>query len=212
MTTRYLIGITTGRSGSKSFAEFLNNQKDIHFSHEGCKLTFWPIFDTYKEALLHLTSRDAPIVGDISPFWVNYLDRLEDDIPGYRVIWLERGNLDQVVTSYDSYKKYDFSTNPFGLFPVFEEKYSREAVRRTVYLMNFLCECAEMQLGDRMAKVKMSDLNFESFQKNLLNWIGIPGEDHVYGMPRKNLRCDLVKKYKQDKKDFDRRMSMGLMT
>lgn len=200
---KYLIGITPGRSGSKSFAQFMDNQKDVSFTHEGCYVGFWPIFDTYPGALNELKKREGKIVGDISPFWVMYLDRIVRDLgrANVRILWLDRGNLDQVATSFDAYKRFDVyhPDGAFGAYPVHEKRYSRDAILRTVQLVDWLCDCAESQFGDIMAYWEMKELNKESAQRAFLNWLGIPEEDHVYGMPRTNLRHDRAKQIKEDR-------------
>lgn len=206
-TVKFIIGITTGRSGSMSLAHFLNKQPDIKFSHEGLKLPFWPIFDLYPQALKTLREglKDSPIVGDISPMWVNYLDRFVRDVgrDNVKIIWLDRGSPGQVVTSFDSYKRYEKHSprGAFGMYPILERKYSRDALRRTVDLMEWLISCCEMQFGDIMAKWEMKDLNDKDAQKNLLHWLGIPTERHVYGMERTNIRHDLVKKFRKNKNE-----------
>jgi hypothetical protein len=197
---KYIIGITTGRSGSMSFAEFLNQQPGVNFSHELCGLAFWPIFDTYPRALSVLQSRPGEVVGDISPMWIMYLDRIVRDVgrDNIKIIHLDRGNPQQVATSFDSYKRYEKTpyNGAFGKYPVMERKYSRQAIDRSVDLVLWLIDCAEKQFGDIMAHVMMKDLNSKSMQESLLDWLEIPTDGRIYGMPRKNLRVELVKKFR----------------
>lgn len=199
----YLIGLTTGRSASKSLATFLDNQKHVNFSHEACGIPFWPCMNLYYTAVEKLKQRakdtELKIIGDISPMWVMYVDRLVEDLD-CRFIWIERGNLDQVVTSFDSYKRYERlpeKSTWWGNYPVFDKKYSVEAVRKAIYLTDWMLRCAEAIWGDRMAKLNMVDLNKQHTQVNLLNWLGIPEEDHVLGVTRENLRVDMVKNFKK---------------
>jgi len=197
----YLIGITPGRSGSKSFAQFMDKQKDCSFSHEGCQLGFWPIFDTYPRALKTLKEKEGKIVGDIAPFWVMYLDRVVRDLgrANVRIVWLTRANTGQIVTSFDAYKKFDIyhPKGAYGQYPIHEKKYSRDAIARTVDVVNWLCYCAESQFGDIMAYWEMHELNKRANQRAFLKWLGIPEEDHVYGMDRVNVRSDRIRLQKE---------------
>lgn len=202
-TPLLLIGLTTGRAGSKSLASFLDKQPGIDFTHEGYILPFWPVFDTYEFAHDGLKRRlDTPgalIVGDISPYWVNYADRIVKDFDNVKFLRLDRENPDQVVTSFDAYKRYEEQAEWWGNYPILDKHYSVEAIRRTIKLMLWLLGCCEAQWGHNMAGVMMHHLSDQRTQKGILDWLKYPEEGRVYGMPRENLRVDMIKRFKSER-------------
>ena len=89
---RIVIGLGTGRCGTRSLAKFLT-QNGVKATHERYKL-FW---NPEKE------SRWGKIIGRIEPdvayYWLNYVDLIIDRYPGAKFICLKRKK-EAVIASY----------------------------------------------------------------------------------------------------------------
>ena len=148
----------------------------------------------YRDAIDKIMSYDAPIVGEIAPQWVMYIDRIIEDFPNTKFIWLSRRNQQEVAKSFYSYLQHSnkrelFLDDAHGWYPVQEEEFSLQAIYRTVKRYEWLCRTAEQFWADgkRMFRVYMDDLNDEASQKAILKWIGAeePWDLH---MPHVNKR------------------------
>jgi hypothetical protein len=193
-----VIAYGTGRCGSKSLAAFLNRQQSVEFTHEMTNLAFWPMMGEYRRAVDQVMDYDAPIVGDISPQWVMYLDRLVYDFPSVKFIWLSRNNLPEVAKSFYAYLQHSnkhelFRGDCHGWYPVQSQEFSVENIYRTLLRYDWVCKMAEQTWGhNRMMKISMNDLNNETAQKAILSWIGAE-EPWSLHMPHINKRDWKVK-------------------
>lgn len=194
MGKRVIIGFGTGRCGTKSLAEFLNQQQYVECKHEEV-VPFDPQWGNYMDCLTYLLKSDYPYVGNISVAWLNYVDRLIIDIPDLRLICLDRGNPKAVVDSFHSYcKNADFRRSGkdlYGVFPVLEKEYSRWAIQRTVDRYLWLQEILLAEYP--ILHILTSQLNEEPIQELILDHCGIPDEYRVYGMKTLNKRGDMGK-------------------
>ncbi|MHA2264955.1 MAG: hypothetical protein ACXAEN_21390 [Candidatus Thorarchaeota archaeon] len=192
---RVVIGFGTGRCGSKSLAEFLNQQDLVNCNHEGM-IPFDPQWDGYMSALDLLLRRDAPIVGNISAAWVNYVDRLIMDVPDLRLILLDRADREHVVKSFDSYlsKQLKGQADLRSVYPIFRKRYSTAAIHDAVDRYIYKTVVLTKVFKDQILVVKTLRLSEEITQKRILQFIGIPQEDWVLGMPWENKNKDMSRK------------------
>lgn len=97
----YVIGITTGRAGSKSLAYLLNNCQETDIAHEwvsfwkrhriGKFLLPWKFdYDSINERIDYLKSLDGLLVGDVAFYYLNYISYLEKHLYPLKVIYLYR--------------------------------------------------------------------------------------------------------------------------
>lgn len=196
-----VIGYGTGRCGSKSLAAFLNRQRDIHFTHEAVDISYWPLRTTYRDSIAKLMEYDSPIIGDIAPQWINYLDRLVEDFPSVKFIYMSRGDIQEVTKSFYSYLKYSnkrelFGDECHGWYPVQEEDFSIEAIHRSIKRYEWLARVAIHYFSSRIFIINTKDLNKESVQTSLLDWLGAE-KPYNLGMPHVNKRDYMIKKAKE---------------
>lgn len=192
-----ILGIGTGRNGSKSLAEFLNNQPDINFTHEKCELAMDSVLCTFAPAVDRLGNLDigTRYYGDISPFWIYYMGEFMTLFPSTRIIWLRRQPIGDVINSYYSYMKLTAQGDQhpkYGWYPVGEEKFSHAAISRAVKKNEWLNEVAARLWPERVLELRTDQLNIEECQYQVLDWLGIPENRHVYGMPHLNKRQERV--------------------
>lgn len=97
---KLIFGIGTGRCGTVSLCELLNNQKDSNFTHEERPLLPWNgsnrnLDDKIKEIL----SRKENYVGDIAFYYLPYIEYILKKHPQTKIICLKRDK-QEVVKSY----------------------------------------------------------------------------------------------------------------
>jgi len=90
---RLLIGLGTGRSGSTSLTKLWRNQKNCYCSHEHPPRLSWkvniPRFEFHRRRIAILQS-SYKFVGDVSHWWLPYIDRVIENFNNVRVIVLKR--------------------------------------------------------------------------------------------------------------------------
>lgn len=196
--SKLLIGIGTGRNGSKSLAHFLNAQPRINFTHEECALAMDSVLCTFPKALSTLEGLqgdDYLYHGDIAPFWIYYMGELITLYPDVRIIWLRRKPIGSVIQSFFSYIRIAASQDQFpkyGWYPIGEEKFSHAAISRAVKKNEWLNEVCARMYPDNVLELRTDQLNIEECQYQVLDWLGIPVGEHVYGMPHLNKREERV--------------------
>lgn len=193
MKKRFVIGITTGRCGSMSFAKFMNNQKNTTFTHEKMDVTMWPLFGGYTRAMNHLKGYGGKFVGDISPGWASWAVYLLRYHPDSKIVWLHRDK-EEVVDSFIRQKEsrpqwftsFDGPDGYMGAYPVQELEYSRDAVRRCIDRTYWLCKSFRTLYPEHVYLIDMYSLNDHEQQYELLSWIGYRDRDMVLGMTHEN--------------------------
>jgi len=193
---RLVIGFGTGRCGTKSLAAFLNQQHDITCTHEEV-IVYDPQYCNYFAAIdMLMRGKDSPIMGDVSVGWLNYIDRIMIDFPRAKFICLDRGSVDEVVESFDSYLRkaaiVEVSHDLRAIYPIHERKYSKEAVRRSVdrYLWK---QQVLLDMHPSILKVPTNLLSTKTAQMAILDHIGISRGAQERGMPWINKREDMGK-------------------
>jgi len=188
-----VIAYGTGRCGSKSLAAFLNRQLDIEFTHEKAAIPFWPIRGGYREAVDSVMQYDAPIVGDVSPQWLMHINRLVEDFPNVKLIYLTRNNPQEVAKSFYSYLQHSnkrelFEDDCHGWYPVQERFFTVEAIHRSVIRYEWLAQVVQSYWGlNRLFNLTTESLNDETVQRTLLEWLGSEEPYDLY-MPHINKR------------------------
>ena len=196
----YVLGIGTGRTGSQSFAAFMNQQKNCTFTHEGMDLTMLPLFQPYKRAMKKLNGYGGKWKGDISPGWSVWAPALLDARPdNVRIVWLVR-DLDEVAQSFYNQKtkkmpNWLLAGNKLpggflGMYPVLEKEFSLEAIKRCVERWYWMSQSIMTIYPDHTFVYHYKDLNSVEEQAKFLDWLGMRRRDWVLGMPR----VDEVKK------------------
>jgi len=189
---RIVVGFGTGRCRSRSLAAFLDQQNDITCTHERM-IPFDPQWGNYIPSLDLLCRTDAPIVGNISAGWINYIDRLIMDIPDLKLILLDRADKEAVVKSFDSYlrKQLRGQQDLTSVYPIFDRRYTTGAIDAAVSRYIYKTVVLTRVYPDSILVVKTDRLNDRITQDRILQYIGIPVGDRIYGMPELNKRADM---------------------
>lgn len=212
MKQSIILGIGTGRCGSRSLAEVLNQQPDVRVTHELLPLLPWHAGDARRVIACRFArfrrERSAPIVGDVASFYLPYLEdafALELDL---RVICLERP-CEEVVRSFCNWLDHvhPLPTNHWArspadgwyhepiwtrIFPHYETQEREAGIRR--YWNEYKTRIAALaqQFPDNVRVFPTADvLNSEAHQREMLAFVGIPHDQqvlvlgtHVHGSPQ----------------------------
>ncbi|SHE35525.1 Sulfotransferase domain-containing protein [Fodinibius roseus] len=97
---KLVFGIGTGRCGTVSLCELLNNQKDSNFTHEEKPVLPWirSIRDL-DDKIKRILSRKEHYVGDIAFYYLPYIEYILANYPQTKIICLKRDR-QEVVKSY----------------------------------------------------------------------------------------------------------------
>src|SRR5262245_3459710 len=96
---RLILGIGTGRCGTRSLALLLNRQPGAKITHEDYPLLPWrdPRPSAIAQRLKKLARRKTPITGDVASFYLPYVEHAVAIAPDIRIVCLERPK-EEVVT------------------------------------------------------------------------------------------------------------------
>jgi len=208
-TGQLVIGIGTGRCGTVSLAQLLNAQPDARVTHESepwlpwrkehasaserafMKRT-WGIFDpvdVYAQKVQRFAERldEYSLVGDVAFFWLPYVDALRVDFPDVKVVGLWRDKESYIESAW---RKTGGDQGPnfwdcplcesWSLtFPQYRGVPKRDAIEMYWEDYRRWIDCNADYV------MRMDDLNDETKQDDLFNFLGI--DSHVHQFERFNV-------------------------
>ena len=203
---QFVLGIGTGRCGTKSLAVLLDAQKDVTVYHEladrstirhyGDKILPW--IPDYNKAILRLDSlRRIPgrVVGDVAFYYLNYIYFFKEHLPNLKIIVMEREK-DKVVSSYIaktpgrnhwcSYESECWKSGRYHedrwdkAYPKIDyAKTKEEAIGIYWELYKKRVDALELEFKDDIIRINVNDLNKETTQEKLFNFIGLDNWKHI---------------------------------
>jgi len=183
---RLIIGLATGRCGTKSLATLLNIQKGVEFYHELCRLP-WNVDKDRMSRVFDLFESydDSIILGDIGPWYVKYVGYLLERF-GSRVKFVHMFREDQaVIQSYlkkvkigNHWTASDSEYMAENAKPsVFDECYPKYDEPKELAIASFvrthheLCEKIELKIPLQYKRFEMNLFKSESLQKELFRFV-----------------------------------------
>lgn len=183
-----VLGVGTGRCGTKSLTKLLGIQKGTYATHErfgprvrwNCPSNLWP-----KRIWKDSKRNDHNVVADIDFKWTahigTYLSWAEEEGREIRIVGLKR-NVDDTVDSYDKWKPNSDHWSFHGYretlpdewdkcYPCFETDSKREGIRKFWHLTYNIIEDFE-ETSDMVRCFPMQYLNTEEGVRSILNFIG----------------------------------------
>lgn len=214
-TKKVILGIGTGRCGTVSLSNLLNKQQNSSFSHE-LKIRIekkedynqplpWEndelAFNSAWNSILHY---NGEYVGDVSMFWLPYLERLFLKSEDLKVICLQREK-QGVVKSYmkktegrNHWIEHDgkyWDICPWDKsYPNFKVKDKEEALNLYWDYYYHLVEELIKKFPDRIKVFQMTDLNNKQKIEKLLSFAGFKDKNIITN----------IKKNKIERNIFDR--------
>jgi len=185
---RLVIGLGTGRCGTKTLAALLNMQAGAHVTHElfAHNLT-WEIAAGFVLAMeREFRDNDFRLFGDVALNWLPYAMLFVNR--ELRPIVLQRDRAATVESLLRRAGDRDWwrrgvteDADWFQAMPTYNNTMTkREAVER--YYDEYYAECRELQdvFGDRLLWVRTEDLSSEQEQRRILAHVGYePGEMRI---------------------------------
>src|SRR5436190_139669 len=118
---RIILGMGTGRCGTRTLATLLNRQPDSQVTHEEYPLLIWrsPRRENLVARLQRLLkSRQTSVVGDVASFYLPYAAAAIDFDPGIRIACLQRPRA-EVIHSFCQWidKVHPLPTNHWAQRP-----------------------------------------------------------------------------------------------
>lgn len=102
MDKKVIIGLGSGRCGTKSLSHLFDSQPDSSFTHEALPMP-WnrnPA-DAQPEMFRRLFERDAKYIGDSGYYWINYVGDMIDVKPDAKFICLQRDRQEVIESMWD---------------------------------------------------------------------------------------------------------------
>lgn len=97
---KIVFGVGTGRCGTVSLCELLNNQIGANFTHEDKQELPWKFSrEIIDRKLQDISSREGKYVGDVAFYYLPYVEHILEKYPEAKFLYLERSK-DEVVRSY----------------------------------------------------------------------------------------------------------------
>ena len=204
---QYIIGLGTGRCGSKSLAYLLNHQDNVSFYHEmqddycirhtGDKILPW--YPDYRKATLKVKSLrliSGSIVGDIAPYYLNYVYFMIDKLKNVKFIVMERDK-ESVVKSYiaktplknhwcsydsdcwqsDRYRK-DRWDKAYPNIDYAKSKAEAIGIYWDIYKLRI--NAYKKEFPDKFLVINVYDLNSRETQNKIFDYIGLESHNRVY--------------------------------
>ena len=180
MEKRLVIGIGTGRCGTKTLAALLNMQEGAMVSHEmfGSNLTWKPDPIFIEAVEWKFAEGSNRLFGDVALNWLPYVMMFSSK--ELRPIVLQRDRRSTVKSLLNRAGDRDWwrrgvteDADWFKAMPTYNDTMTkREAVER--YYDEYYAECMELQdiFGDRLLWVRTEDLSSEAEQRRILAHVG----------------------------------------
>jgi hypothetical protein len=222
MAPRIVIGLGSGRCGTKSLAHLLNLQERAHVEHERHGPVPWHgaealIADSLKELL----ALDADLVGDVGFYYLPYVERILSRYPTVRFVCLQRPKRATVA----SYMKKSKGRNPWmehdgcewkhdgwdASFPKSALRLDQDAVRFSPserkrfaldqYWDEYYDRAQQLQREhpEAFRIVPMTALNSTKGQDEILAFVGVPEGRRTSMSVRLNTRWQETARYWQGK-------------
>lgn len=105
-----VIGLGTGRCGTRSLSQLLNAQKGCYCSHEGIELSWDPDLLAFWRLLYRLinvelagpTSKGLKVTADVGWYWINYVPEITNHVKNPKFICMTRPR-QEVIDSFEAY-------------------------------------------------------------------------------------------------------------
>ena len=215
---KVILGIGTGRCGTVSLSDLLNQQENAFFSHE-LKIKIqkevdyniplpWQYdkkkFDSDWHSILNY---DGKYVGDVSMFWLPYLEKILDNSEGLKVICLQRDK-QEVVNSYlkktegrNHWIKHDgkqWDSCPWDKsYPNFEASNKEDALKKYWDYYYELVDDLIKKYPDRIKIFQMKDLNNAKQVEDLLVFAGFENKRIISNIQKNKIEKNIFDKIKR---------------
>lgn len=186
-----VIGIGTGRCGTRSLARIINSQPNVEFTHELKPVLPWN-FDQIQidNRIEELQMSNAPIVGDAGFYYLNYVEYIISEIKNVRIVCLKRDKEGTVNSFLRKVKQRNHWQHHDGTkwqkdkrwdkaFPKYEANSRREAI--AMYWEDYYTKVSELvqKYPDHIKYMRTKELNEEPKVRAMLEFCGVSNPQPV---------------------------------
>lgn len=195
---RIIIGLGTGRCGTRSLSEFLSKQPNTKVTHESIKFRTLgnplPEFDK-------LMSYDGDYIGDVAYWWVKKLWLPMENHPWCKAICLWRRD-DEVVESFWNFKKQADKSiqQAWYAYPFDSDKPNKDAIARAVRKYRALENRLFKMYPGRIERFRTEDLNNEDKLNGLLDWLEYSESGRILVPVHTNKQSEVIARSLQPKR------------
>lgn len=213
-----IIGLGTGRCGTKSLASLLGKCKGISSSHEfrgrnsaPHRLSWYFSKKEIKERLNYIDKYEHPFVADVSSYYLNYIEYLVKNVKKLKIIYLHRP-IREVTNSFMSKTHFETEKDTNHWFSYSHKdmkngiyrkvswdrcfpKYKRVKNKRRAILR--YCRHYEKKMDkyfkkypDKILPIELRFFNCKETQRAMYRFIGISPRNRVYENVIENKRKD----------------------
>ena len=210
----YIIGLGTGRCGTKSLAKLLNDCQEVNVSHEFRREGYnhylsWYYKDKFfKKRYDDLLTLEGKFIGDVASYYLNYIEEFKKKLPKLKVIYLYR-NISEVIDSFMiktqrpvgrevnhwlSHKHKLFKEERFikmkwdVCFPKYRiYNTKRELIKKYCEDYNIKIQELKEKYSNLIFPIDVKFLNDKLVQKALFDFIGIPKKYRNYQKVNENV-------------------------
>jgi len=215
---KVILGIGTGRCGTVSLSDLLNKQERASFSHElkikikragdyNAPLPWEYDENAFNSAWNSILHYDGQYVGDVSMFWLPYLEKLFVMSEDLKVICLQRKK-EEVVNSYlkktegrNHWIKHDgkqWDSCPWDdSYPNFEVNNKEEALYLYWDYYYQLVNDLMQKYPGRIQIFQMTDLNNEEKVEGLLTFAGFKNKKVISNIQKNKIERNIFDKIKR---------------
>jgi len=213
---RYIIGLGSGRCGTKSLAKLLNECKYCNVSHEfrrkrkeilNYRLRWYFTEKEIKDRVRYLKRIKGKLVGDVASYYANYVEYLIQNLENVKFIYLYR-DVDEVIKSFlkitkkkgkpdtnhwISYKHPDIISGKYSkvkwdrCFPkYYKVNDKKSAIRKYCEQYTEKMKKLRDKYSNLIFPVNVKMLNDQPIQKAIFDFLEIPEKDRKYQQVKEN--------------------------
>lgn len=174
MRSKIVIGLGSGRCGTKSLQHLLDSQPDTIVTHENLPIPWDNEPDVAGEMISRLLARKATTVGDVGYYWLNHVERLMKVAPHAKFICLKRDRQEVIESMWDFTRGLNVHPTDewFRMYPRYDTD------RKTAIGLMWddyysLAEGLQSKHPEHFRIFDIDSLNTEKGQREILSFAGI---------------------------------------
>lgn len=178
--SKVVIGLGSGRCGTRSLAELLNLQPDSLVTHEALPMPWNRKPDVTSLMIGKLLERTTNIIGDIGYYWINYVEDLLSARSEAKFICLKRDRQEVIDSMWDFTRGLNVHPTDdwFRMYP----RYSADLKEAVGFMWDHyyaIADRLQIKYPENFVSFSMHRLNTETGVKSILDFAGIPKGEQV---------------------------------
>lgn len=181
---KHIFGLGSGRCGTTTLSALLNKQKNINVTHEIIRLPWIIDINRFNKCMNTIINKN--ISGDVSFYYLNYVDMIVNKFDNIKFICLKRDRQKTINSFIKKTKGRDhWNPNPTSDYYWYEcfPKYNKPKLKSIqLYIDDYYKKCYSLQ--NKYPKIfkifKTEILNSKHGQFELFNFLNILKKDMIF--------------------------------